>query len=158
MLARVRVYVARLDSLLPFLRCCVRFALWMSISNFSNYIVICRKGIAICKAILVSPSSSMKLLISVVTCTSNCSATHLSYCFPEDWQSVSSVHFHHSSPTSGGRSWMQQTLQRKPINIINHKFSYSRKISQGCSKAGTRVALNTAREHDCTNTCVDKAS
>ena len=29
----------------------------MSISNFSNYIVICRKGIAICKAILVSPSS-----------------------------------------------------------------------------------------------------
>jgi len=30
----------------------------MSISNFSNYIVICRKGIAICKAILVSPSTS----------------------------------------------------------------------------------------------------
>ena len=30
----------------------------MSISNFSNYIVICRKGIAICKANLVSPSSS----------------------------------------------------------------------------------------------------
>ena len=30
----------------------------MSISNFSNYIVICRKGIAICKAILVSTSTS----------------------------------------------------------------------------------------------------
>ena len=30
----------------------------MSISNFSNYIVICRKGIVICKAILVSPSSN----------------------------------------------------------------------------------------------------
>ena len=32
----------------------------MSISNFSNYIVISGKGIVICKAILVSPSTSMK--------------------------------------------------------------------------------------------------
>ena len=36
------------------------FEIWMSISNFSNYIVISGNGILICKAILVLPSTNYK--------------------------------------------------------------------------------------------------
>jgi len=43
----------------------------MSISNFSNYIVISGKGIAICKAILVSPSTMLLICGNLPACTSD---------------------------------------------------------------------------------------
>ena len=51
---------------------------------------------------------------------------------------------------------MQQTLQRKPMYIINYTHFLS--VERSVQSRNTYVSLNTAREHNCTNTCAGKAS
>jgi len=51
----------------------------MSISNFSNYIVMSGKGITICKAILVSSSTSV-CLCGVCVCVCVCLCVSVCVC------------------------------------------------------------------------------